>query len=158
MAEWRDVPIDLAGDLGLAAWRALRENPGSVEVRDHLTATDYFGVIVTLSAPVGGSPSVVAAVKGLVDGPLAALQRADQLPDPVVTKLLGRRWARPIDEPKLLALVSAHEPRTVLPRAPFNRNGLDPCDEFCVAGIARVAAGGSRPTFSGRVMRVAPRS
>jgi len=157
VAEWRDVPIDLNGDLGLSAWRAIRENAGRVIVHGQLRADEHFAVVVALSAPAGSLPSVVAAVKGMVDGPLAGLQRADQLPSAVVRKLLGRRWARPIDEAALLELVSAGSPSTALPRPPFNANGLDPCDELCVGGIARLVQGSGRPSFTGAVSRVAPR-
>ncbi len=79
------------------------------------------------------------------------------LPADVMTKLLGRRWGRPMEETTLAALVAADDPPPVLPRPPFNRNGLDPCDELCVAGFARVVPGGDRVTFSGQVLRAASR-
>jgi hypothetical protein len=157
VASWSDMPIDLGGDLGLAAWRAMRERADLVHVRDRLSAHEYFGVQVVLAAPAERLPSIVSAVKGLVDGPLAGLQRADVLPRIVIDKLLGRRWAQPIDEASLLRLVSAEHPGPVLPRAPFNKNGLDPCDELCVAGIARLEARDGRPTVSGQVIRLAAR-
>jgi hypothetical protein len=165
VAVWERLPIDLDGELGLAAWRAMREN--AVDVLGALTGDEYFGITVTLTVPTNSTPSVVTCVKGLVDGPLAGLQRADSLPPDVVTTLIGRRWGRPMDATTLTTLVAAHEPQPILPRAPFNRNGLDPCDELCVAGIARVASGADHATISGRgadhatisgrVFRVAPR-
>jgi hypothetical protein len=157
VVEWRDVPIDLHGDLGLSAWRAIRENPDDIVVNGRLSAADYYAVMVSLSAPAGRLPSVVKAVKNLVDGPLAGLQRADHLPHDVTAKLLRRHWARPIDEAMLHDLVSAERPPAVLPRPPFNRNGLDPCDELCVAGIARLVESGGDPSFSGTVVRAAKR-
>src|SRR5271155_5698171 len=99
--------------------------------------SDRYGIDVTLAAPHGKTLSIVKAVKGLVDGPLAGLQRADHLEPDIVTRLLGRHWGRPIDESTLLGLVSPAAPGPLLPRGPFNKNGLDPCDEFCVAGIGR---------------------
>jgi hypothetical protein len=73
-----------------------------------------------------------------------------------MAKLLGRRWARPLDEPTLTALVAAHEPPAVLPRAPFNKNGLDPCDELCVAGVAQLRDSDAT-SLSGHVFRVTSR-
>jgi hypothetical protein len=99
----------------------------------------------------------VKALKGLVDGSLAGLQRADQLDADVVSRLLRRRWGRPIDESTLLSLVSASAPQPLLPRAPFNQNGLDPCDELCVAGIARVVATNRAAVLTGKVFRMIPR-
>lgn len=157
VATWEEVPFDLTGDLGLAAWRALREHPERVTVVSGLGMSDRYGIDVTLAAPHGREPSIVKAVKGLVDGPLAGLQRADHLEPDVVSRLLGRRWGRPIDASTLLSLASAAAPRPLLPRAPFNKNGLDPCDEFCVAGIARVVATGGPAVLTGKVFRVAPR-
>ena len=102
-------------------------------------------------------PSIVKAVKGLVDGPLVGLQRADHLDPDVVSRLLGRRWGRPIDESTLLSLTSAAAPRPLLPRAPFNKNGLDPCDGLCVAGTARVVATSGAAVLTGKVFRMTPR-
>jgi hypothetical protein len=157
VATWKEVPLDLTGDLGLAAWRALREHPERVTVVSELGMSDPYGIDVTLTAPRGGEPSIVKAVKGLVDGPLAGLQRADHLEPDVVSRLLGRHWGRPIDESTLLSLASTAAPRPLLPRAPFNKNGLDPFDELCVAGIARVAATGGPAVVSGKVFRMMPR-
>jgi hypothetical protein len=157
VAVWQDLPIDLGADLGLAAWRAVRENAVDVEVLGRLTAEDYFGITVTLTVPSGHQPSIVKSVKGLVDGPLAGLQRADTLAPDVMTTLIGRRWGRPMEQTTLAALVAARNPQPILPRPPFNRNGLDPCDELCVAGIARVATGGDRTAISGHVFRVTSR-
>jgi len=154
VASWQDVPLDVEGDPGLAAWRALREHPERVIVDAGLSASDRYGIDVTLSTPPGRAPSIVKAVKGLVDGPLAGLQRADDLEPDIVLKLLARRWGRPIDEPTLVRLVTAIAPATLLPRAPFNRNGLDPCDELCVAGIARTTSVDAPPVLNGRVFRV----
>jgi hypothetical protein len=89
--------------------------------------------------------------------PLAGLQRSDHLEPDVVSRLLARRWGRPIDESTLLRIASAAAPRPLLPRAPFNKNGLDPCDEFCVAGIARVVATDGPALLTGKVFRSAPR-
>jgi hypothetical protein len=157
VAEWHDVPIDLDGDLGLSTWRALRENPRRVTVHDRLCPNEQFAAIVSLAVPASRLPSVVTAMKGMVDGPLAGLQRADHLPGAVMSKLVRRRWGRAIDEQALLALTSSHEPRPVLPRAPFNANGLDPCDENCVAGIVRLLDTDADASLSGRVVRVSPR-
>ena len=153
VASW-DVPIDVAADLGLAAWRALREHPDAVEVRTKLTATEPFGIEAILVIPGDRLPSVVQAIKGLVDGPLAGLQRADDLDPQVVTRLLTRRWGRPIDETTLRSLACAPKPPPILPRGPFNRNGLDPCDERCVAGIARVIPTDGDAHLRGRVFRL----
>jgi hypothetical protein len=90
VATWKEVQFDLTGDLGLAAWRALREHPERVSVVSELGMSDRYGIDVTLSAPHGSQPSIVKAVKGLVDGPLAGLQRADHLESDVVSRLLGR--------------------------------------------------------------------
>ena len=122
-----------------------------------LGPSDRYGIDVTLAAPLAREPSIVKAVKGLVDGPLAGLQRAGHLEPDVVSRLLRRRWGRPIDESTLHNLASAAKPRPLLPRAPFNKNGLDPCDEFCVAGVARVVPTGSPPALTGKVFRVVPR-
>jgi hypothetical protein len=157
VATWNDVPFELTGDLGLAAWRSLREHPERVTVVSRLGMSDRYGIDVTLTAPHGKEPSIVKAVKGLVDGPLAGLQRADHLAPDVVSRLLRRHWGRPIDEPTLLNLVSAAAPPQLLPRAPFNKNGLDPCDEFCVAGIGRVVATSGPALMTGKVFRVVPR-
>lgn len=157
VASWRDVPIELSGDLGLSVWRAIRENPDAVQVSGQLASDDHFGVFTALSAPLAIAPGVVEAMKGLVDGTLAGLQRADQLPAAAVARLMNRRWARPIDEAALLELVSSHRPETVFPRPPFNANGLDPCDELCVAGVARVEPSSGGPALSGSVVRVTPR-
>lgn len=153
VAAW-DVPVDLAGDLGLAAWRALREHPDAVEARATLTAAEPFGIEAVLAVPGVHQPSVVQAIKGLVDGPLAGLQRADELEPEVIARLLRRRRGRPIDEPTLRSLIEAPTPPPVLPRAPFNRNGLDPCDELCVTGIARVVPTVGEARLRGRVFRV----
>ena len=159
VAGWNEVPLALRGDLGLGAWRALREHPECVTVTAELGPSDAYGVDVTLSAPHGQQQSIVTALKGLVDGPLAALQRSDHLDPDVVARLLARRWGRPIDAATLRRLAAATVPRPVLPRAPFNRNGLDPCDELCVAGIARVVAGGAagQALLTGRIFRVQAR-
>ena len=157
VARWTDVPVDLEGDLGLAAWRAMRENPERVTVEAALGASDCYGIDVTLSAPRGRTISIVKVVKGLVDGPLAGLQRTETLEPDIVLKLLARRWGHPIDEQTLLRLATANTPPTLLPRAPFNRNGLDPCDELCVAGIARTVTGDGPAVLSGRVFRVQAR-
>lgn len=156
VASWSNVPIDLSGDLGLEAWRALREHPERVEVSGRLSAADRFGIRVTLFVPNDRRPSIVKAIKGLVDGPLAAFQRVDALPAEVMAKMLGRRWARPVDERTLTALVAAHQPPAVLPRAPFNGNGLDPCDELCVVGVAQLRDSDAT-CLSGHVFRVTTR-
>jgi hypothetical protein len=157
VATWEEVPFDLAGDLGLGAWRALREHPDRVTVVTDLAVSDRYGIDVTLATPHGREPSVVRAIKGLVDGPLAGLQRADSLEPDVVSRLLRRRWGRRIDEPTLLSLVTAAVPRPVLPRAPFNKNGLNPCDELCVAGVARLVPADGPAVLTGKVFRVGPR-
>ena len=157
VATWSGVPIDLAGDLGLAAWRALREHPERVTVNSTLGVLDRYGIDVTLSVPHGAELSIVRAVKGLVDGPLAGLQRAEHLEPDVVSRLLRRRWGRPMDEQTLLDLVCSAAPEPLFPRAPFNKNGLDPCDELCVAGLARVSAADGSGLITGRVFRVIPR-
>lgn len=157
VATWNEVPFDLTGDLGLAAWRALREHPERVTVVSQLGMSDHYGIDVTLTAPDGKKPSIVKAVKGLVDGPLAGLQRADHLEPDVVSRLLERRWGRPIDESALVSLVSAAAPPPLLPRAPFNKNGLDPCDELCVAGTGRIVATSGPAVLTGKVFRMVPR-
>ena len=153
VASWDAVPIDLDGDLGLAAWRALREYPDRIDVRGRLAPEEPFGVDVTLVAPAARQLPLVAAIKGLVDGPIAGLQRANTLGADVSSKLLRRRWGRPMDATTLAALVSAHSFPAVFPRAPFNKNGLDPCDELCVAGLARIEHGDEPAVFTGQVWR-----
>jgi hypothetical protein len=157
VASWKNLPIELQAELGLAAWRAVRENAVNIDVLGQLTAEDYFGITVTLTVPTRHQQSIVKSIKGLVDGPLAGFQRADTVAPEVMTRLIGRRWGRPMERATLAALVAAHDPPPVLPRPPFNKNGLDPCDELCVAGIARVVPGGDRATISGQVFRVASR-
>lgn len=157
VADWMNVPIDLDGDMGLAAWRAIRENADRVTVRATLSASEYFGIQVTLAVPRGQTLAIVRALKGLVDGTIAGLQRAETLEPAIALKLLGRRWGRPIDEPTLARLVTSNTPPTLLPRAPFNRNGLDPCDELCVAGIARTTTSDGAGFLSGSVFRVQAR-
>jgi hypothetical protein len=154
VSAWRDVPVVLSGDLALNLWRAIREHPDRVQVMTTLAASDDFGVEVTLTVPGGVRRSVVRDTKPLVDGPLAGLQRADGLAPEIAAKLLGRSWGHPMDEGTLHRLVAADRPKAVFPRAPFNRNGLDPCDERCVAGLVRIVAGGSTASMTGRVFRV----
>ncbi len=151
------MPFDLTGDLGLAAWRALREHPERVTVASRLGMSDRYGIDVTLAAPHGKKPSIVKAVKGLVDGSLAGLQRADHLDPDVVSRLLGRHWGPPTAESPRRGHDSAAAPPPLLLRGPFNKNGLDPCDEFCVAGIGRVVATGGPAVLTGKVFRMAPR-
>lgn len=157
VATWTDVPLDLDGDLGLCAWRAMRENPERVGVGGTLTASDRYGIDVKMRVPRERAPSIINAVKGLVDGPIAGLQRAETLEPAIAQKLLARRWGEPMDEATLHRLVTANAPPTLLPRAPFNRNGLDPCDEYCVAGIARIIIGDGPAVLSGTVFGVQAR-
>jgi hypothetical protein len=96
-------------------------------------------------------------VKGIVDGSVAALQRADSLDEATIKRLLRRGWARPMTAARLGELVAAMPPEPVFPRAPFNRNGLDPCDEGCVAGILRLTRGDTL-SMTGHVARVEPAS
>jgi hypothetical protein len=156
IAEWNEVPIDLKGDLGLSAWRAIREHPAKVIVHRAVEPNEPFAIIVRLSTSTRPLPSVVTALKALVDGPLGGLQRADGLPEAVVRKLVSRRWARPIDKVRLLELVSSEELPAILPRPPFNANGLDPCDELCVAGIARIDDVDTGSFLTGAVVKVTP--
>lgn len=151
---WKGVPIDLNGDLALNAWRAMREHPDRIKAAGLLSAADEFGVEVTLSLPAGARRSVVKDLKPLVDGPLAGLQRADAVAPEIVAKLLGRAWGRTMDEQALLRLISARRPEVVFPRAPFNRNGLDPCDENCVAGLVRLVTQGAVASITGSVFKV----
>lgn len=155
---WKEVPIDLNGDLALNAWRAMREHPDRIKVAGVLSAADEFGVEVTMNLPAGARRSVVKDLKPLVDGPLAGLQRADAVAPEIMAKLLGRAWGRAMDEQTLLRLISARRPEVVFPRAPFNRNGLDPCDENCVAGLVRIATQGAVASITGSVFKVQAKS
>jgi hypothetical protein len=132
----------------------MREHPDRIQAAGVLSAADAFGVEVTLSLPAGARRSVVKDLKPLVDGPLAGLQRADAVAPEIVAKLLGRAWGRTMDEQTLLRLISARRPEVVFPRAPLNRNGLDPCDENCVAGLVRLVTQGTVASITGSVFKV----
>lgn len=160
IAEWTDIdlPATSTDDLGIRAWLAVRTSPAFVNVFASLSGHDAYAVWVTWAVADPGRVRLASAVKGLVDGPVAALQRADDLPDAVIDRMLRRRWPVVMTRERLLGLVRAHEPSTVLPRAPFNRNGLEPCDENCVAGQVDVTrADDGRDTVHGLIVRVAVR-
>jgi hypothetical protein len=149
VAEWTDLPLSTAPELGLATWLSLRGNLDQVEIHRKLAAKEKYAIQVQWNQP-GARP--LLAMKGLLDGALAALQRADQLSDKVVARLLGRKWPRALAAEELLGLVAL--PQAVFPRSPFNGNGLDPCDEACVAGQVRLVNETGDPRFSGQVWRV----
>lgn len=86
----RFAPDAAPARTGATAWGPTRRRSRSSARRaGRLTAQDDFGIAVTLTAPAGYRASIVTAVKGLVDGPLAGLQRADALAPDVLATLLG---------------------------------------------------------------------
>lgn len=154
VARVANVPLDAVGDLALNTWRAMRENPALVSVISALSRQDYFGVDLTLSHPTFRKVSI-GTVKALIDGVLAGMQRGDTIVGANFDRLLKRRWGRPMDAQTLQQLITSPEPRWLFQRAPFNGNGLAPCDELCIAATVRVTTG--PPTVSGRVFRVTSR-
>lgn len=157
VATWSDVPLLLRGDTGIDSWLALREHPDLIEVTTTLDAGEHFLIAIDVVVPTAVRLSAVHLVKGIVDGSVAALQRADSLDEATIKRLLRRGWARPMTAARLGELVAAMPPEPVFPRAPFNRNGLDPCDEGCVAGILRLTRGDTL-SMTGHVARVEPAS
>jgi hypothetical protein len=155
VASWEAVPLLLRGDIGIDSWLALREHPSAIEVNTELDPGEHFLIAIDVAVPKAVRLSAVHLLKGIVDGSVAALQRADALDDATVKRLLRRGWARPMTAGRLLELVAANPLPPVFPRAPFNRNGLDPCDEGCVAGILRLTPGDAL-TMTGYVARVRP--
>jgi hypothetical protein len=157
VATWSDVPLLLRGDIGIDSWLALREHPELIEVSTELDPGEHFLIAIDIAVPRTVRLSAVHLVKGIVDGSVAALQRADGLDEAIVKRLLRRGWARPMTAERLTELATAIPPEPVFPRAPFNRNGLDPCDEGCVAGILRLTKGdGPGLVMTGHVARVRP--
>jgi hypothetical protein len=158
VAEWTDVSLQVPthmDDLGLHAWLAVRDAPDRVTVRESLGKDECYGVVVRWAVPDPQDVNVAKAVKGLVDGPVAALQRADYLPHPVTERLLLRRWPLPMPRARLLSLVRAHVPTRVFNGAPFNLNGLNPYDKRCVAGRVEIGrSADTSATLRGRVVRV----
>ena len=155
VASWDTVPLLLRGDIGIDSWLALREHPELIDVNTELDPGEHFLIVIDITVPKAVKLSAVHLLRGLVDGSVAALQRADDLDDATVKRLLRRGWARPMTAGRLTELVTANPPAPVFPRAPFNRNGLDPCDEGCVAGILRLTPGDAL-TMTGYVARVKP--
>jgi hypothetical protein len=161
VAEWMDVSLQVPAsidDLGLHAWLAVRDASDRVTVRESLGENDLYGVVARWAVPEREEVNVAKAVKGLVDGPVAALQRADDLPEPVIDRLLRRRWPLPMPRARLLSLVRAHVPPRVFPGPPFNLNGLNPYDKRCVAGRVEIRRSvDASATMRGRFVRVALR-
>jgi hypothetical protein len=154
VARWDDVPLLWRGNFGIDTWLSLREQPERTHVDGEIPAREPFGIVVDLTAPprIRLTPELL---KGVVDGGVAAFQRADELDNPVIARLLRRGWARPMTADRLIDLATAAEPKPVFPRPPFNRNGLDPCDESCVAGLVRLRPGDGL-TMTGYLARVEP--
>lgn len=86
IAEWTDIDLPVAStdDLGLRAWLAVRNRPAFVNVAASLGGDEPYAVVVTWAVADPRRVRLASAVKGLVDGPVAALQRADDLPDAVI--------------------------------------------------------------------------
>lgn len=154
VARWDEIPLLWRGNVASDTWLSLREQPERTHVDGEINAREPFGIVVDLTAPprIRLSPDLL---NGVLDGAVAAFQRTDELDTPAIARLLRRGWAKPMTADRLTELATATEPKPVFPRPPFNRNGLDPCDESCVAGLVRLRAGDSL-TMTGYLARVEP--
>jgi hypothetical protein len=166
LAAWDAVrtPVAFGEDAGRHVWRAMVEQPRTAHI--HVTGAfeGLFAAEVVVSTPVNQAGSALEALKGSVDGPIAAFQRfsPDQLE--LAKVIMGKhaawkRWRHPITADRLVELAHTGVGRVVFAGNPFNPNGLDPCDDRCVAGrvTVRLRKDLAQPEVSGRLVALGPK-
>jgi hypothetical protein len=165
LASWTAACPIVAGDeAGRYVWRAIGADRSLVTV-EHAGAFDgLFGLDIHVSLPPGATFRAAEAVKGCVDGVIASFQR---FPEPltdaaraVVRKHAGwAQWRPPLTETEFEALVTREPEKRLFDGAPFNGNGLDPCDDRCVCGTVTATSNAvaERPTIAGRIYAVGER-
>jgi hypothetical protein len=146
LAEWHDVacPVVFGDDAGRHVWRAMREQHDKLTVHAARWHAGRFGVRVELTLPRDYAQRPASdAVKGCVDGAIAAFQGFDERQLEAAAELLARhaawpRWQTPIESATFTKLARGTERQRLFDGAPFNGNGLNPCDDRCVAGRLQV--------------------
>lgn len=165
LAEWDKVPVDVAfgDDAGRHVWRGLVEKPEAVRIDASGLFAGMFAIEVIVTVAGGTRGSAVDALKGGVDGSIAAFQRLSpstpRAEDILRKHAAWARWRRPMPAERFARLAGAGVGQALFSGSPFNLNGLNPCDDRCVAGTVQVRRDHQTvgPELSGRLLGVRPR-
>jgi hypothetical protein len=154
-------PVVTGDDAGRHVWRALREQGATSSVQQGIFDEGYFGVDIRVVLPGGSTFMAAEAVKGCVDGVIASFQRFPEplrAADEVIIRKHARwpRWRQPMTPDRFKVLVTAEPENRLFDGAPFNANGLAPCDDRCVCGsvASSVDARARVPTLAGALFAV----
>lgn len=165
-AQWRGVtPAKVTGDR--ASWHVWAATCAAVDAgsaegsREALASADQFGISIDVEVPRKLAVTPVAAVKGVVDGIVAAYQRFDPSPRVAeVGQLLSEEFARFPAPPSVDALdrYLTYDAKRIFAQPPFNARGrlaIAPADDACVLGTVAVRHSGvERVTLAGEMFSV----
>jgi len=165
LAEWSNVPCRVVdGDsAGRHVWLAMCENMTGIAARPALSAkSKEYGIEVSARVPRAESRVIAAgAIKGCVDGSIASFQSFppddhSRARDLILKLSRWKGWQRSVNMDELFGHVTREDETVLFPGGPFNANGLDPCDDRCVAGAMTVVVDPevSKPQLSGELFAV----
>jgi hypothetical protein len=166
VAEWVGVTTPAVSGFqgGIQVWRAMVEQREQILVRPTLDIRQaHYALDISLEIPAEPRPPLaVDVLKGCFDGAIASFQRfrpEDVDCSEILGRLEERAWSSPITADELVRLTHDELGTTLFDEAPFNKNGLNPCDGRCVAGSLNlnVVPEANEPSMTGLLYAVTPR-